>query len=67
MAMTTREFIQHLILNCELNDPVCIEFLIPDDHKGKYVRVTPTHATRIGELDDPSVCETLIECKSWKK
>ena len=67
MAMTTREFIQHLILNCELDDPVCIEFRVPDNHNGKYVRMSPTHATRIGELDESSACETLIECKLWRE
>lgn len=60
MAMTTREFIQHLILNCELDDPVAIEVKIPNDAAGRYMSFTPAHASRIGVEDNP---ETLIECK----
>ncbi len=54
--MTTREFIQHLILNCELDDPVSIEAKIDN----RYVHLKPSHAFRVGEDDCP---ETLIECK----
>ena len=56
-AMTTREFIQHLLLNCELNDPVIIEVRVG----GRCMVFEPAHATRIGDFDE--VPETLIECK----
>lgn len=62
--MTTREFIQHLILNCELDDPVLIEVLIPDGISRGYHSFEPTHASRIGIEDKP---ETLIECKQIKE
>lgn len=57
--MTTREFIMHLIMNCELNDPVCIEVKVPDNMSCRYVRYEPTHACHLGD-EDP---ETLIETK----
>ena len=60
--MTTREFIQHLILNCELDDPVSIEVKIPN---GNYATFEPAHATRIGGCCDEY--ETLIECKPCKE
>lgn len=60
--MTTREFIQHLILNCELNDKVTIEVNLPDNIKPGFYRMVPTHAHGIGGcFGDPS--ETIIECK----
>ena len=62
--MTTREFIQHLVLNCELDDPVSIEVLIPDGMNKGYHTFEPAHASRIGIEDMP---ETLIECKPVKE
>ena len=63
--MTTREFIQHLILNCELNDKVTIEVNLPDDVKPGFYQMVPTHAHRLGgTFGDPS--ETYIECKGEK-
>jgi hypothetical protein len=63
--MTTREFIQHLLLNGELDDQVCIEVGLPENPDHKYYSYTPTHVTRIGEgMDMPT--ETLIECKLVK-
>lgn len=62
--MTTREFIQHLILNCELDDPVSIEVPIPDGISRGFHSFEPAHASRIGIEDDP---ETLIECKPKKE
>jgi len=64
--MTTREFIQHLILNCEMDDPVMIEVKIPDNQEklGHYLSYEPRRASRIGESDDEY--ETLIECKPHK-
>ena len=64
--MTTREFVQHLLLNCELDDPVMIEVKIPDDSAklGRYLSFEPKHASRIGETSDEF--ETLIECKPYK-
>lgn len=64
MAMTTREFIQHLLLNCELDDPVHIEVRIPENVAGRHIMFEPAHASRIG--DDSLVPDTLIECKPWK-
>ena len=56
--MTTREFIQHLILNCELNDEVTMEVQLPSNvQPGAYFRFKPAHACHFDE--DP---ETLIEC-----
>lgn len=60
--MTTREFIQHLILNCELDDPVEIEVDVPESVSG-YISYEPAHATRIGDGD---CSQTLIECRPWK-
>ncbi len=65
MAMTTREFIQHLLLNCELDDPVHIEVKIPENMTHRYVSFEPAHASRIG--DDSKCPETLIECKPYKE
>lgn len=65
MAMTTREFIQHLLLNCELEDPVYIEVRIPDGYHNRYLSFEPAHATRIGENSEEP--ETLIECKPYKE
>lgn len=64
MAMTTREFIQHLLLNCELDDPVHIEVKIPENVAGRHLTFEPAHASRIG--DDSYEPETLIECKPYK-
>lgn len=60
MAMTTREFMMHLLMNCEMDDPVHIEVRVPDNNSYKYLRFEPTHACHLGEFDDP---ETLIETK----
>lgn len=62
MAMTTREFIQHLLLNCELDDPVYIEVKVPENNERRYLSFEPSHVTRFS-ADIP---ETLIECKTWK-
>ena len=62
--MTTREFIQHLLLNAELEDNVSIEVQIPDKRVGSFISFEPAHVTRIG---DDSYHETLIECKPYKK
>lgn len=64
--MSTREFIQHLILNCNLDDPVMIEIKVPSetDKVGRYLSYEPAHATRIGECDGEY--ETLVECKPYK-
>ena len=64
MAMTTREFIQHLIMNSELNDPVEIEVQVPSDKSG-FMTFEPAHVTRIGgEVGEE---ETLVECKPYKE
>ena len=63
--MTTREFIQHLLINCELDDPVHVEVKIPENVSGRYISFTPSHVTRVGDDDDWP--ETLIECKPWKE
>jgi len=64
MPMTTREFIQHLILNSELDDPVYIEIKIPDNVSGRYISFSPAHVTRIDVADCK---ETLVECKPYKE
>lgn len=57
--MTTREFIQHLLLNADLDDDVVIDVRIPEDTQtGRFVSITPTHVTKI-EYDDKPI--TLIE------
>lgn len=61
MAMTTREFIQHLVLNGELDDPVSIEIYVPSGRSG-FMTFEPAHVTRIGDDYDP---ETLVECKPY--
>ena len=58
--MTTREFVQHLILNGELDDPVRIEVYVQPSEEG-YVTFNPAHVARVGEYTDEA--ETLIECK----
>lgn len=60
--MTTREFIMHLLLNCELDDPVYIEVKIDDAVRkmAGFRSFEPAHASRITGFDDP---QTLIECK----
>ena len=65
MAMTTREFIQHLLLNCELDDPVNIEVRIPNNCTRRLLCFEPAHAFRVG--DDSECPETLVECKPWKE
>ena len=65
MSMTTREFIQHLILNCELDDPVYIEVSIPEGSPKRYITFEPAHACRIGSDEDNT--ETLIECKELRE
>ena len=62
--MTTREFIQHLIMNAELDDPVAIEVRVPDGKDNSYLSFEPAHVTRIGDEDEP---ETLVECKPYKE
>ena len=63
--MSTREFIQHLLLNCELDDPVHIEVRVPENMACRFVSFEPAHASRIGSDGDDPV--TLIECKPWKE
>jgi len=63
MAMTTREFIQHLLLNGELDDPVEIEVNVPFGETG-FMTFEPAHVTRVGDDVDP---ETLVECKPYKE
>lgn len=60
--MTTREFLQHIILNCELDDPVTLEARIGEGQP--LVHLVPVHAYKIGEDYEP---ETLIECKLYKE
>ena len=62
--MTTREFVQHLLLNCEPDDPVHIEIKVPENVANRYISFCPAHASRVGDDDD---CVTLIECKPWKE
>lgn len=64
MAMTTREFIQHLILNADLDDPVYIEVKVPDNVSGRYLSFEPAHVSQIGTNDIG--IETIVECKPWK-
>lgn len=63
--MTTREFIQHLLLNAELDDPVNIEVVIPENNERKFLSFEPSHVTRLGE--DYGEAVTLIECKPHKE
>ena len=63
--MTTREFMQHLLLNCELDDPVHIEIKVPENVANRYISFCPAHASRIG--DDECDRITLIECKPWEE
>ena len=65
MAMTTREFIQHLVLNADLDDPVYIEVKVPDNVSGRYLSFEPAHVTQIGTEGVGK--ETLVECKPWKE
>lgn len=43
--MTLREFVQHLLLNGELDDELTIEAKIPEDCSGKFTCLRPTHVT----------------------
>ena len=63
MARTTREFIQHLIMNGELDDPVEIEVNVPSDKAG-FMTFEPKHVTRVGDEIDPL---TLVECKPYRE
>lgn len=63
MAMTTREFIQHLLMNGELDDPVTIEVNVPAGKMG-FMTFKPAHVTRIGDVTEN---ETLIECKPFEE
>lgn len=64
MAMSTREFIQHLLLNCELDDPISIEVVLPAELHRKVLSYEPAHVTRLGEEFGEAM--TLIECKPYK-
>lgn len=55
--MTTREFIMHLLMNCEMDDPVVIEVKWSDN---RFKQFAPKHVTCLG--DDYGDPETLIEC-----
>jgi len=63
--MTTREFIQHLLLNGELDDEVCIEIKLPENPERSFYSYTPTHVTRVSEWADTKA-ETVIDCKLMK-
>lgn len=63
--MTTREFIQHLLLNSEMDDEVEIEVLIPEGYNNRYICFNPAHVTRIDNNSDKPV--TLIDCKPAKE
>ena len=64
--MSTREFIQHLLLNCDLDDPVHIEVRVPEDMSCRFLTFEPAHACKLGNDDDDNPV-TLIECKPWKE
>lgn len=67
-VMTVREFMQHLILNCEMNDEVVMEIRLPNDVKpGAFFRMCPTHASRIGIEDGADYTEAFISCKPYKE
>lgn len=58
--MTTREFIQHLILNGELDDEVLFEIALPEAMVGKrFYELYPAHVMHLN--DSPNV--TVIDCK----
>ena len=58
--MTTREFIQHLVLNGELDDQLEIEVHIPDGVEGpSYHCFVPSHVTHINDYKQI----TLVECR----
>lgn len=62
--MTVREFIQHLLLNGELDDRIMIEVMIPEGIEGRrFISFSPAHVTHIEDIDD--ISETLVECKPW--
>lgn len=62
--MTTREFIQHLVLNGELDAEVIIEVKTNRDIKaGHYIRIRPAHVCHLGPDDCGCDEETLVECK----
>ena len=65
--MTAREFMQHILLNVDLDDPVQIEVRVPDNNERAYLSYRPTHVTRLGGDDscDPPVA--LIDCKLIKE
>ena len=64
-TMTTREFIQHLILNGELDDQIRFEIKLPDDPHSRYLSYEPAHVVRLGE--EVGSVETLVECKPPKE
>ena len=61
--MTTREFIQHILLNAELDDPILIEVQIPENNERRFLSFEPAHVSRI----DAGKPETLVECKPFKE
>ena len=64
--MTTREFMQHILLNADLDDPVEIEVRVPAGaNPGELVFVQPTHVTKIG--GDSYEQTTLVETKPFKE
>ena len=54
--MTVREFIQHLLMNGELDDTVSIEVVVPESENEKIMSFSPNHVTH---FDDGT---TLVEC-----
>ena len=64
--MTTREFIQHLILNGELEDEICVEIKVPKNCEDQFISFYPNHVTRL-DYFGVQRNETLIECKPYKE
>ena len=54
--MTVREFVQHLLMNGELDDTVSIEVVVPENEQERIMVYSPFH---VAHLDDGT---TLIEC-----
>lgn len=61
--MTTREFVQHILMNADLDDKVEIEVTVPANTDQTLFHVYPAHVTKIGDTLSESV--TLIECKPY--
>ena len=58
--MTTREFIQHLILNGELDDEVVLEISIPDKMRDqRFFELSPSHVMHLNDFPN----QTIVDCK----